>query len=129
MDWEKKDVEISGRAQASRDIGQNLWIPAAAWGDGIPGVAHGRAGENGEKEESEVRGRNESDAKADEISDVDMTGKYAVVEEEKRELNGSRQHGVDVLADSEVLESSREPGYWHVPHMASNAPGQACNRS
>lgn len=92
-------------------------------------MAHGRAGENSEKEETEVGDRNESDAKADEISDVDMTGKYTIVEEEKREFNSGCQEGVDVLADSEALESSREPGYWHIPHMASDASGEACNRS
>lgn len=69
-------------------------------------MADGRAGENSEKEQSEVRDRNERDTEANEISDIDMTGKYAVVEKEKRELNGGRQDGVDVLGDSEILESS-----------------------
>jgi hypothetical protein len=69
-------------------------------------MADGRAGENSEKEESEVRDRNERDTEANEISDIDMTGKYAVVEKQKREFNSGRQDGIDVLGDSEILESS-----------------------
>ena len=53
-----------------------------------------------------MKDRNERDTEANEISDIDMTGKYAVVEKEKREFNGGRQDGVDVLGDSEILESS-----------------------